>query len=519
MSEDPRPVPQQAGEEDRGARRFTLQRSVFPRVAGVLVGVQVTTGLLAVALSAWMAYDRSLTLAANSLRLRLDGVAEEVEQRATFAGTPLSDLPVLLRSDLATRFPDPIRLLDAQGQVLRTLYPDATVFGPYTPAGDSLTLPDDVAVLLDSGQIVLQIDSERRTGSWGLAPVYDVDGLLAGGLLVHPLERSLNRELAGTQEAFRRAFVLVAAIAILTALLLGALVTDRMVRPLRRMTRRVERIGAGEYSARLPEGRDDEFGRLSAAINQMAAEVEHSIESLKATDRLRRELIANVGHDLRTPIAALQGYLEETGRFIATGAESRATEALQTAARQGQYLKRLVEDLFELSVLDSPHPPLRREPIPLAELLTDAASGHRTAFQKAGITFSLHLDAHLPVFEGDGVRLLRVLDNLLGNARNYTPEGHTVQLSATVEASRIVVRVQDSGIGMAPDVLENIFERYYRGTDARTRTKGTGLGLPISRAIARAHGGDLTAESTPGQGSTFTLWLPVAESMKNPGQV
>lgn len=510
MKDDPRPMPeQQAGAERRDGRRFTLRRSVFPQVAGVLVGVQVATGLLAVALSAWMAYDRSLDLAANSLRLRLDGVAEEIEQRATFAGTPLSDLPVLLRSDLATRFPDPVRLLDAQGQVLRTVYPDATVFGPYLPPRDSLALPNDLAALLDSGQIFMQVNPEAQVGSWGLAPVYDVDGLLAGGLLVQPLARSLNRELMGTQEAFRRAFVLVAAIAVLTALLLGAFVTDRMVRPLRRMTRRVERIGAGEYSARLPEGRDDEFGRLSAAINQMAREVEHSIESLKATDRLRRELIANVGHDLRTPITALQGYLEETERFIAAGEEHRARAALQTATRQGQYLKQLVEDLFELAVLDSPHPPLRREPILLAELITDAVNGHRSAFQKAGIAFSVHLDPHLPLFQGDGVRLLRVLDNLLGNARNYTPKGHSVQLSAHVTAGQIVVQVQDTGIGMPPEVLENIFERYYRGTEARTRTSGTGLGLPISRAIARAHGGDLTAESTQGQGSTFILSLPV----------
>lgn len=489
----------------------SLRRSVFWRVALVLVGVQVATGWLAVALSAWFAYDRSRELVANSLRVQLDRLAEEVEERGAPLRGGLGELPPPLRLDLARRFPDPVWLLDPGGRVLATVAPDAEAFAGGVTAPDTLpALEVDLALLLQDGEIVVEVDRDAPDGGWGLAPVYDADGFLAGGLLVRPLAASIDRELAGTRAAYVRAIAVVGAVAAGLALLLGALFTWRLVRPLRRMTRQVERIGAGDYGARMADAADDEFGRLAAAINRMADAVAESIERLRATDALRRELVANVGHDLRTPLAALLGYLEEAGRLQQAGDPGGARAALDTAARQGAYLRQLVDDLFELSVLDTAAAPPRREPIPLGELLHDAAGRHRAAFEKDGIAFEADLPAALPVLEGDGVRLLRVLDNLLGNARRHTPPGGTVRLAARRVPGAVEVTVADTGHGMTADEVERIFDRYYRGADARTRgAQGTGLGLAISRAIARAHGGDLTARSTPGEGSTFCLRLPL----------
>ncbi len=495
-----------------------MRRSVFWKVAGILVGVQVATGLLAVALSAWFAYDRSLDLVENSIRLRLDDLAQEVEQTADSTLIDgLGTLPMLLRLNLAKRFPDPIVLLDLNGKGLDTIAPDVTDFPQVTGVlVASSPLPDDLPGLLANGDIVVELDENAPGGSWGLAPVYDFDGLLVGGLLVHPLTHSKARELEETRSAFIRAFVVVAALAGGIALVLGAFFTVRLIKPLRRVTQQVERIGAGDFSTRLEARGDDEFGRLATSINQMAVAVEESVETLKATDRLRRELVANVGHDLRTPLAALQGYLEEAVRYLAADDHAAAREALATAERQGTYLTRLVNDLFELSLLDSAPPPLRREPIPLAELLADAARAHRAAFEKAVIAFKKEISGELPLFEGDGVRLLRVLDNLLTNARQHTPAGGAVSLRASATDDEVRIAVQDSGEGMPPEVLDHVFERYYRGEEARTRSgRGTGLGLAISRAIARAHGGDLTAESTLGQGSTFTLCLPLDNASRD----
>lgn len=482
-----------------------LRRSVFWKVAGILVGVQLATGLLAVALSAWFAYDRSLDLVAGSLRLRLDIVAEEVEQRGG-----VDELGLPLRLDLGARFPDPVVVLDAAGRPRRRILPRADAFGEAPPA-DTLPLPPDLAERLAAGEVVVHLGEGGGAKSWGLAPLYDEAGFLTGGLLVQPLTRSIARELAGTRAAYQRALATTALLAVCIALVLGAFFTGRLVQPLRRMTRQVERIGAGDYAARLPATADDEIGRLAAAINQMAAEVEASMAALRATDALRRELVANVGHDLRTPLAALLGHTEEARRHLDAGRRDAAAEALAAAERQGRYLRQLVADLFELSVLDSPAPPLRREPIPPAELLTEAVHAHRTAYAAAGVALHLDLPPALPLLHADGVRLLRVLDNLLANALRHTPPGGTVRLSATVAEDALRVAVEDSGEGMAPEVLAHVFERYYRGQGARTRqAEGTGLGLSISRAIARAHGGELEAASTPGAGSTFTLRLPLA---------
>lgn len=496
-------------------RRY-VRRSVFWRVALLLVGAQVMTGLLAVGLSAWFAYDRSLDLVANSLRVQLDRLAEEVEQRGHPLTGGLAELPLPLQLDLGRRFPDPVVLLDAEGQPIHTVMPDAEAFAPDpTTAAAPETLPEGLGALLQEGDIVVHAAPDVPGGTWGLAPVYDADGFLVGGLLVRPLTATIAGELAGTRAAYRRAIAVVALLAAGSALLLGALLTWRLVRPLRRMAQLVERIGGGDYQARVPVDSEDEFGRLAGSINRMAAAVEESIERLRTTDALRRELIANVGHDLRTPMAAMLGYVEEAKRFQEEGAPEAARAALDTAEHQGTYLKQLVADLFELSVLDHATAPLRREPVPVGELLNDAAGAHRAAFRNAGIRFEVDLPAALPVLQGDGVRLLRVLDNLLSNARRHTDPGGRVRLSAGITGTTLDVRVEDDGRGMAPEELERVFDRYYRGDVARTRSPhGTGLGLPISRAIARAHGGDLRAQSTPGGGSTFVLQLPL-EAMRN----
>lgn len=480
-----------------------FRRSVFWRLAAVLVGALMLTGLLAVGVSAYLWETRSLELVRNSLALRLDTVAEEVEGRATFDlapdGASRVILDSLLRRDLAARFPDPIAVLGPDARAL-----DA-------PAG--MVVPAVAHDSLATGRVAVVLEDDP---AWAVVPIFDPEGLPAGGLLVRPLAASLERELAGTREATRNALWIIAFMALAVALLLGALLTARVVAPLRRMTARVEAIGAGDYSERLPASRDDEFGRLALAINAMTARVEASIAALRATDTLRRELVANIGHDLRTPLAGLQGYLEEAERLLGDDRPAAAAAALGTARRQGVHVERLVRDLFELSLLDAAEgsaragPTLQREPVPLAELLHHAAAGQRQTIQAAGVTLKTAIPADLPTVPADGARLLRVLDNLLDNARRHTPVGGTVGLSAREEAGQVVIEVSDTGEGIPPEALTLVFDRYYRGSSPRTRAHaGSGLGLAIARAIARAHGGELTAESTLGSGSTFTLHLPL----------
>ncbi len=478
---------------------FPRPKTVAGRVALVLVGVQVATSLLAVGLAAVLASGGNRQLAARSMEQQLDAVAREIEERAAPLYT-LDALPPLLLSDLETRFLDPIYLVDANVDAIRSVGEAPSV---HLDDATRAALTEAMA----TSDVFVQVDPRNTVGA---APLFDADGLLVGSLLVLPMEETLAQTLAPQRQAYARALALSGVVALGLALVLGLVYTQRLIAPLRTITSGIERVGSGDYSGRLPATRtpDDEIGRLTTAVNRMAEQVAGSFDRLQTADRLRRDLITNVGHDLRTPLAALSGYAEEAERLMREGRPDESAQALASVRRQSGALARLIDDLFELSILESAPAPLRREPVPLAELLHDAADRHRALMASDGLDFALDLPPALPTLDADGLRLLRLIDNLLANARRHTAEGGRVTLSADWQPDHVALHVADTGSGIAPDLLPTLFERYHRGDGPRTRGTSTGLGLAIARQIAQAHGGTLTAQSTFGQGSRFTLLLP-----------
>ncbi len=479
----------------------TWRGSVFWRVAAVLLGAQLLSVAVAVGLSARAAYDRALDLAAEGVRLRLDVVAEELESRTDWAGAGLQDLPAALLLDLATRFPDPLVIVDALGEPILTIRPG----GAIDTSSSRRRLPLDLAASLASGAIEFSISE-----GWISAPVFDDLAFLSGGIVIQPIDQSLGRELAPAKDALIKAMFASAAAVLVVALAMAAALTWRLVGPLREMTDQVEAMGRGEYDRRIGFSGEDELGRLADTINKMASRVSGSIDELQETDRMRRELVANVGHDLRTPLAAILGRVDESRRMMADHRLDEAGRQLEGARAQAVYLSKLVDDLFELAVLDSPKPPLRKEPVPLAELVFDAVSSYRDRLAKRDVTLTVRIDPGLPVIQADGLRLLRLLNNLLTNAENHTPDGGQITLVAEPSRGGVELVLADTGPGLDPGDIETLFERYYRGNDARTRSgQGTGLGLSISKAIAVAHGGDLTAANGKNGGARFTLTLPI----------
>jgi len=494
--------------------RFRGRHSVFWRVAAVLVTVQLATGWLAIGFSAYLASDRSADLAENSLRVRMDGLAEEIERSGAPLLGGLEELPDLLLSNLSYRFPDPLILADTTGRIVHMLYPVADAFSSIV--ADSATIPvisPSFRRAIQSGDIVIDRSSELLAGGWAAAPLYDAAGILLGGYVIQPIERTIARELAPNKDAYRTALWSVVLISILIAVILSGVFTWWLVKPLRRIAAKVVEIGAGEYDARVEVRGTDEIARLGETVKRTAYEVSESIEALKTTDLMRRELVANVGHDLRTPLAALRAYIEEGLRFHEEGRTDAALEAIGSASRQADYLHHLVDDLFELSLLENPSPQLRSEPVPISELMNEAARSHMGRMQTGGIEFLVDIHASLPIIQADGVRLMRLFDNLLANALRHTPEGGRILLTARAEKPFVQVEVEDSGEGMDSESLSRIFDRYYRGDASRTRDEhGTGLGLAISRAVAELHGGTLEAASELGRGTTMTLRLPWQES-------
>ncbi len=495
----------------RPALRVPRKNTVFWRVAGILVGVQVLIAAVAVLLTFQLSYDHFLRLAANSVRLRLDAAALEMEERVDLRGH-LDGLPASVLIDIQSRFEDPVFLLQEDGRDFAILSD-----GRVADLGENESPKVPSTILIDAREafvadsLALSLARPLQSGSWAAAPLYDADGFRAGGLLVFPLSQTLDAELAATRSAYLRSAILVSALAVFMAVVLGVFFTLQIVRPLQQISLRVEEIGAGDFDRALPEGGGDEFGRLATSINAMADRIRSSITALKSADETRRRMVANMGHDLRTPLAGLLGYTEQALHVLEKGRIQEAKEALATASRQGQYLGSLVDDLFELSLLDSVPAPIRTDPVPLGELLSEVASAHRVRFGSSGILFRTDLASGLPVIVGDGVRLLRLLDNLLSNALRHTPPGGTVVLSARSTEAGVNISVEDSGEGIGVGEEDVIFERHVRGRDARTRrSQGSGLGLAISRSIARAHGGELSAHRGERGGACFVLLLPIS---------
>ncbi len=498
--------------EKRGA--VSRRKSVFWKVASAILVAQVMTGLIAISFSLYLSGDRSAELSESSIRERIDVLAHEIERLGAPLLNGLESLPEQVRLNLSLRFPDPVVLVDSEGSKIDIFYPSSDVFPDAvvdTVAGGRV--PKSIASLLDDGSIVIDRTSDDLHGGWAFAPLFDDAGFLVGGFVIQPISATVAEELEPTRSAYRAAMVSVFLISLVVAMLFATGFTWWIIKPLRKIASKVEEIGAGDYTVRVDARSEDEIGRLGASVNQMAEQIAINVATLRTSDRLRRELVANVGHDLRTPLAAMKGYVEEGIRYYDEGKQDQARESLLSAQRQGNYLQRLVDDLFELSQVENPKPNLRKEPVPLAELLSDAARGHRPQIEGKGVQFEEKIQSGLPIIEADGVRLLRLLDNLLSNAIHFTDSGGRITLEGKHTENEIVVCVTDSGSGMSEDELALIFDRYYRGTSSRTRPEmqvgsGTGLGLAISRAVATSHGGTLTVTSQEGVGSTFTLTLP-----------
>jgi signal transduction histidine kinase len=285
------------------------------------------------------------------------------------------------------------------------------------------------------------------------------------------------------------------------ALLLARLLALGMTRPLRQMARAVGKMAQGDYRQRVHTASRDEVGQLARSFNRMSADLEQ-------LEHLRRELVANVSHELKTPISALRAHLEN----LLDGLEEPDRHTLQVMLAQSERLSRLVEQLLDLSRLESGDVPFERTAVALAPLVSEVASEmHLTS--ASGVRVQQQVSPDLPPLWVDRERLHQVLFNLLDNAVRFTPPDGTVTVSATRRGVTCEVRVADTGPGIPAEHLPHVFERFYRVDQARSRGDGgTGIGLAIAHSIVEAHGGRIWAESEVGNGSVFAFDLPLASS-------
>jgi signal transduction histidine kinase len=290
-------------------------------------------------------------------------------------------------------------------------------------------------------------------------------------------------------------------IAAAIALVMARYLARGMTQPLRDMAAAVGRMETGDYSVRVHTRSRDEVGQLAEAFNKMSAELEQ-------LERLRRDLVANVSHELKTPISALRSHLEN----LLDGVERPDPATLQVMLAQSERLGRLVDQLLDLSRLESGEVRLQREPVTLAPLVSQVLSEIEVATTDSGVVLANDVPTELRV-DADRERLHQVLFNLVDNAIRFTPGGGEVHVVAARVNGSVEVRVADTGVGIAQEHLPRLFDRFYRVDPARSQKDGgTGIGLAIARSVVEAHGGHIRAESESGRGSTFTFDLPTASA-------
>jgi len=325
----------------------------------------------------------------------------------------------------------------------------------------------------------------------------DMMGGMMGGMMAG-VQASATQAF---QTAMFQALVLSALAAGLAAVAVSLLVSSRIVTPVQQLADASQRIAAGHYTERVPVTGHDELATLATQFNIMA-------EELETVERRRVALIGDVAHELRTPLATLEGYTEG----LLDGVVQPTPTTWAVLHDEVGRLKRLVQDLQELSRAEAHQLPVSPSPQAPVDLVKRAVDRLMPQFTEKGIDLVVQVPAALPHVQADSDRIIQVLINLLGNALRYTPEGGRVMVAAEQTERVVAFHITDTGIGLAPDDLSHVFERFYRVDKARSRALGgAGIGLTIAQALVQAHGGQIWATSAGlGQGATFSFSLPLA---------
>jgi signal transduction histidine kinase len=280
--------------------------------------------------------------------------------------------------------------------------------------------------------------------------------------------------------------------------------TDRIAN----LSKAAGKVAQGQFDARVTVTGRDEIGDLARAFNDMAAQLDRAAQQQHQLDRLRRDLVAWVGHDLRTPLASIRVIIEALADGVV---EEPATikRYLTTAQHHITSLSSLLDDLFDMAQIDAGGLRLERQPSSMCDLISDTIEAFSALAERQGVTLRGSATPEVDPVLMDVQKIGRVLNNLLDNALRHTPAGGVVQVTTSTSPDNVQVQVSDTGEGISEQDLPRVFERFYRGEKSRSRTTGgSGLGLAIAAGIVEAHGGQIGAESRVGQGTQVWFTLP-----------
>jgi len=374
---------------------------------------------------------------------------------------------------------------------------------PAQPGGPAEQLPP--FALVDQNRVVIIPSGPYLIGARvpkaildGGTPI-EVNGQIVGTVLATGQPPAHNLVEKNYVARINQALLIAALGGVFIALILGILLARTLTRPVRELTVATHAMAKGELEQQLPVHSRDELGELTMAFNQMSADLMRSNQS-------RRQMTADIAHDLRTPLTVLAGYLEA----LRDGVLQPTRERFEVMHQEAQHLQHLVDELRTLSLADAGELSLNRQLIPPRKLLERLATAYELTIEQKNLTLQLYAAPDLPEIRVDAERMMQVLENLICNAMRYTPTGGAITLSAERDQAAVLLKVTDTGAGIDPKDLPHIFDRFYRADQSRQEAEGeSGLGLAIAKSIVEAHGGKITAESEPGRGSIFTIRLPL----------
>ncbi len=554
---------------------FSLRAKLVLSYLGVALGAM----LLLIIVVSVVVQNYFYSTQLDQFRANAEFTAQQIGQRYQFAGGDWGNI-----GTINLGVPELYILVDANNQLLATSQ----------PRFDISAFEQSLQQALQGQEVQgnLQVSSDVNDSLAGLyisVPIRDggqPSGAIIGALVVaeplqYPAGFSPYEFLAKVDKAILITGSAIAIIVIIFSLWLAR----RLTKPLTSLTLAAEQMGEGNYDQRvvIPKGKD-ELGRLASSFNSMAEKIELDVTELHRQDQMRRDLIANIAHDLATPLTAIQGFSEALADDVITDPQARQDSA-QLIGREVQRLRRLVSDMQQMTLLESGRIQLDQEPLDLHTLVDEVLEVILPECEQVGISLRNEIDPTTPAVLADSDRMTQVLLNLLDNARRYTPAGGSITIGASInerdlqtwqqqgegahaphaqarqqsgeitqarntqtstriandvsalsarrsgklisdgtpshfghsEAPKdgktklLTVWVRDTGIGIDPQDLPYIFDRFFRSDRARSGASGgSGLGLAIIKAIITAHGGTICAESTPGKGTCITFTLPLA---------
>lgn len=480
--------------------------SLYTRLTLVMIALFLGVSLAYLGLVNWSSqryYQETTQNLNQSLAMYITGRAPLIQDGTVNRGAmkELANLVMVVNPIVE------VYLVDTEGRIISHALPEDSIVRERIDLAPVRAWLEQTRPLPITGTDPRAASGEKVFSAW---PVED--GEQTAGYLYVVLEgetyQTLQQSLKGSY-ALQLSLAGLVAIALFAALC-AVIIFAVMTRPLRHLARDMERFQADELkSTHLKAAGGDEIHYLGRAFDTMKTRIREQMTRLEETDRLRRELVSNVSHDLRTPLASMQGYLETLTLRNNQLDENQRREYLDIAYKHCQRLTHLVQELFELSKLDAGRTQPQTERFSLAELLQDVVQKFSLRAEQKQVELRVKPARDLCLVAADIALIERVIENLIDNALQHTPEGGSVTLSLDERPEAVQVSIMDTGSGVPEEELPRIFDRYYRGrAHRRNSSGGTGLGLAIVKRILDLHECRIEVTSKPGAGTCFQFDLP-----------